>query len=177
VTFMKANLLAAKKNLALAKKGHDLLEVKQNALIQEVRRGEKTVSEIKAKLMKVKKVAERAFTIAAMEIGRETAERVVNETGASPLPYRLEDTTAAVDKAFFARREVIALEDELTKAETALTRQKERLRRTKKRVSALRNISIPNYEKRVKYVTGQIEEHERDEMVRQKAARRLYVHT
>ncbi|MCL1864089.1 MAG: V-type ATP synthase subunit D [Defluviitaleaceae bacterium] len=159
---MKANLLTAKKNLALAKKSHDLLEIKQNALLQDIKREEKIIFTIKTELAELTHIAKHAYIMAAMEVGED----------APPLtyPYELNGTTAAVDNAFFSRGKMLKKENELFEAETILSQKKERLKRTKKRVSALRNVSIPTYEKHVKYITGQIEEYERDEMVRQKAA-------
>lgn len=159
---MKAKLLSAKKNLVLAQKGHDLLEVKQSALVQEVRRGEKILRGLKEERDNLAKTAEKALAFAAMDVGC-----------LPPYPYSLDETTAAVDDAFFAQQRLLIKEKEFAEAKAKLSQKKEQLQRVKNRVSALRNISIPMYEKHVRDFSVQIEEHERDEMVRQKVARRL----
>jgi len=170
----KRNLLLAKQSLILARKGHDLLDMKYNALLRELKRAEKTANKIREKLHRLLFIAERALVIAKMEIGEGKFQEIWELISWDSLPnlqYKLYETCAAVDEAVLAWEQVFSEEKKLAKIEETLTNLKARSNRTKKRASALRNIAIPSYEQRVKYITDQLEEHERDEMIRLKVAR------
>ncbi|MDR0272250.1 MAG: hypothetical protein LBI27_02910 [Clostridiales bacterium] len=165
----KKNLILAKTNLTLARKGHDLLELKQNALTLELKRTEKIANELREEVKKLFLLAEHALTIAKMENGEKICELLETNT-----LNNFFETTAASDEAFFTREMFLSKESELKKIEETLSQLKIRVKRTKKRVSALRNIAIPMYETRVKYISNQLEEHERDEMIRLKTAREFH---
>jgi V/A-type H+-transporting ATPase subunit D len=164
----KRNLLLAKQNLLLARLGYNLLDMKLSALMRELKRVEKTASALREKLQNLIASAERALIIAKMEIGEGTVAEIWGSC-----PYKLSKTGIAYDKAFFAWEEVNELQCELAQLESVIKDLTTRKNRTKKRVSALRNVKIPSYEKRVKYISEQLEERERDEMIRLKTARNL----
>ena len=167
---MKAELITAKKNLVKAKKGHDLLEIKQNALSHELRILEKSKAKILENFNTLKKFAEKTLKIASTELGQKNVKELILSKPTTPLPYDLSKTTTAIDDAYFAQTNLSLVEAELKKIETKENTLKEKLKRTKKRVSALRNISIPKYEKHVIFLTSKIEEYERDELIRIKTA-------
>jgi V/A-type H+-transporting ATPase subunit D len=153
----KKNLLVAKQNLLLARKGHGLLDMKLNALMRDLKKAEKAAAELREKLEKVLDAAERALIIAKMETGEGINISEARE---------LNETNIAYDEAYFIWQKVFAVQEELTKAEEAVAQIKIKKTRTKKRVSALQNIKIPYYEKNVKFISEQLEERERDEMMR-----------
>jgi V/A-type H+-transporting ATPase subunit D len=185
---MKADFLAAKKNLILARKGFSLLETKHAALLREINRVEKTAREIRERLQELSREAERALTVARAEhtafsstprdCDTPDSERAPRATDFDDLLYRanqnpeemlsyvLKNTFLSFDEAFFAQRRALSEQEKLDQTEKILARLKIRADRAKKRAAALKNIAIPAYEQRVKYFSSRIEENERDETVR-----------
>jgi vacuolar-type H+-ATPase subunit D/Vma8 len=94
----KKNLLAAKQNLNLAKKGHELLEIKYNALFREFKRFEKIAHEMTIRLHEMTNKRKYVLTIAKMETGIEISED-------NPL-HNLKETCAATDESFFLQKEI-----------------------------------------------------------------------
>ncbi|MCL2356441.1 MAG: V-type ATP synthase subunit D [Defluviitaleaceae bacterium] len=157
----KKNLIAAKKGLRLAQRGHNLLEKKYIALLRELKRAEKIIHEMREKLYKITAAAGET----ELEIFRELKDSPINIP-----PYNLDETTVAFDEAFFMWRKIFAAQDELAEAESELETLRLRVRRTKKRASALGNVVVPRLEKQIKYISERLEENERDEKTRFKAA-------
>jgi V/A-type H+-transporting ATPase subunit D len=149
----KKNLLDTRKNLALARKGHDLLEMKYAALLREVKAAEKEAAALRVRVNKLRRAAERAVTTAQMEMGDgyEPAEKLV-----------LHEGCIAGDAAFSAWGEFKKAERELAEMEAALLQLKAKKERTRRRVFALKNIKIPTYESQIKFISEQLEERERD---------------
>lgn len=163
----KRNLILAKQNLTLARKGHDLLEIKLGALLRELKRAEKTARELREKIEKIFSSAQRARVFVEIEIGRELADEIfARDWNLEKIPYTLTETCVVFDEAFLAWKKIFLLQKELSEIETEIARQKARATRIKKRAAALRNVTIPAYEQRVKHISVYLEEHERDEMVR-----------
>ena len=169
----KKNLLNARQNLTLAKKGHGLLEMKHNALLRELKRTEKTANEIREKLQTLQQKAEHVLTISKMESGEDKVLEIWKNLqwgSAMKKPvYDLTETGASLDEAYILYEEVFFEKHRLAEIEKVLAQLKIRTQRTKKRAAALKNISIPKYEARIKYISTQLEEHERDERIRLRA--------
>jgi len=140
-------------------------------LMREKKRVEKIANEIREELRRLYSIAERAKVIAEIETREGKVQEILETATKESLPYKLNETCAALDEAFFAWEQVLSEEKKLTQLEEAIAKLKSRISRTKKRASALRNIVIPTYEKRVKFISERLEEHERDEMIRLKTAR------
>ena len=153
----KKNLLTARQNLLLAQKGHDLLDMKLNAIMRDLKKAELAVIELREKMEKILTIAQHALIVAKMEVGEGID---ISES------RELSETCIAYDEAYFAWQKVFNIREELMLLEDAVEELKTRKNRTKKRVSALRNIKIPVYERNIKYITEQLEERERDEMMR-----------
>jgi V/A-type H+-transporting ATPase subunit D len=153
----KKNLLDTIKSLALARKGHDLLDMKYAALLREVKAAEKEAAALRGRVGELRHAAERAVTIAQMEMGEgyEPAEELV-----------LHEGCIAGDAAFFVWLEFEEAKNELAEMEAALLQLKAKKERTRRRVFALKNIKIPTYESQIKYISEQLEERERDDMTR-----------
>jgi len=159
----KRNLLQAKHNLSLARKGHNLLDMRQKAILHEL-------NEIKSKIRNLRKILREDiitlyhhFAIAQMEFEQKNLSNLWEK------PFS--EGSIALDEAHQAWRLVTKRINDLSDAEATNKRLSELMRRTRKRAAALRNITIPTYEARIKYISEQLEERERDELVRIKAAK------
>jgi V/A-type H+-transporting ATPase subunit D len=84
------------------------------------------------------------------------------------MPYSLGDTTAALDEASEAFREVLNEIAELSRLLTAVWRLAIELRKTQRRVNALQYIFIPDYEETIGFIVSTLEEREREEIFRLK---------
>jgi vacuolar-type H+-ATPase subunit D/Vma8 len=84
------------------------------------------------------------------------------------MPYSLGDTTAALDEASAAFREVLGHIPDLAELVTSVWRLAGELRKTQRRVNALQHIFIPEYEETVSFIESALEEREREETFRLK---------
>jgi len=170
----KRNFLQAKHNLSLARKGHDLLDMRHKALLHEL-----SVENNKARTLReqlIEDIADAHYTLAVaqMELGDENVAALweKNFWDDNPSPqYSLSETCASLDEAFLAWRGVLKKIIELSNIEKVICRLTSHVQRTRKRASALRNITIPTYEARVKYISEQLDEKERDELIRIKVSK------
>jgi len=161
----KKNLLTAKQNLSLAEKGHDLLELKLGALIAQKRRIENSANELREILRGLTAEFERAKVMAEFPLPPPAEETAA-------LPYKLNESCIQIDEAYALREKIFTLEKELAEIEEKLGHLESRIKRIKKRTSALRNIVIPAHIARIKFISERLEEHERDELIRIRCARR-----
>ena len=164
----KRNLLQAKHNLTLARKGHNLLDMRHKALLHELSNIKNKARLLREKLRKEIIDAYHVLAIAQMEIGKENVAKYWKNN----LSYELVNTNASFDEALLTWKEIAKKLEELIKIESAIRRITHHIHRTRKRASALRNITIPLYETRVKYILEQLEERERDEQIRIKTAKK-----
>ena len=176
----KRNLIITRNNLILARKGYALLEIKNQATSHELRNAKYAAYILKEKLRDIVSFAERALSLAQMEMGQERADNLwqtldfeAGQGGDIRPQYPLDGTCAALDEAVLAWIKVIAITKELEEIEATIIRLETRLRRSLKQAAALRNVTIPLYETRVKYISEKIEERERDELARIKAAKAI----
>ena len=88
--------------------------------------------------------------------------------GPSEMLYSLGDTSATLDEASAAFREVLNCIPELSGMVTAVFRLASELRKTTRRVNALQYIFIPQYEETVAFIISNLEEREREETFRLK---------
>jgi len=170
----KRNLLLAKQNHALAIKGFYLIDMKYRALNRELKRKKKAAKILRESLLKLEFAAENAVAKAIAKTGFEKFhsiwENILWESPARPA-YKLNETNIAIDEAFNIWLNVLASRQKLAAIEEEIARIKARTHSTRKRAAALKNIKIPQYERRIKYITEQLEERERDEISRLKVAR------
>ena len=188
----KQNLILAKRNLAFANQGHDLLDKKYKVLLRELVAVKSLTKQLRCQFDEALQNAKTLLTAAQMEVGGKTLKKIsdsqsldtsllisyhsimgamipkiegITKKHITP-PYSLCDSTASLDEAFFAWQNVKILLVKLIEAETAAQRITVQLQKTKKRAAALKNITIPSYESRIKYISTQLEERERDELTR-----------
>jgi V/A-type H+-transporting ATPase subunit D len=81
------------------------------------------------------------------------------------------NTTVAMDETYQKFNEAKALIIQLAAVENAAHRLAVNIRKTQKRANALKNVTIPMYEARVKEIQETLEERERDEFTRLKVVK------
>jgi len=190
----KRNLMLAKRNLTFANQGHDLLDKKYKVLLRELTTLKSTTNQLKRQFGDALQNAKKLLAVVQIEVGDKSLKKI---SGLQPPdtslhityrsimgavipkiesdtkkhiapPYNLCDSTASLDEAFFAWQKVKFLLVKLIEAETATRRITIQLQKAKKRAAALKNITIPLYESRIKHISDRLEERERDELVRVK---------
>lgn len=187
----KGNLIATKKSLELAKLGYDLMDKKRNVLIKEMMTLLDDVKVIRDDITESYQKAYIALQEANMSLGiiTDIVEAVPIDTGISivyrsvmgveipkityekkpiRLGYGFERANSKVDYAYRCFYHVKELTVKLAEIENAVYRLANNIRKTQKRANALQNISIPEFEATVKFITEALEEKEREEFSRQK---------
>lgn len=84
------------------------------------------------------------------------------------LGYGFERANSKVDYAYRCFYRVKELTVKLAEIENAVYRLANAIRKTQKRANALKNISIPEFEDTVKFISEALDEKEREEFTRQK---------
>ncbi len=187
----KGNLIATKKSLELAKLGFDLMDKKRNVLIKEMMALLDDVKMIRDEITESYELAYFALQEANMSLGiiTDIVEAVPIDEGISisyrsvmgveiptveytktpmRLGYGFERANSKVDNAYRCFYHVKELTVKLAEVENAVYRLANAIRKTQKRANALKNISIPEFEATVKFITEALEEKEREEFTRQK---------
>ncbi len=195
----RAVLLEARRSLATAREGYDLLDRKRQALINDALETLANSEDASRGLDEQFAAAYAALARARMAAGVEGVEWTALSTArrarvditersvmgvAVPtirpevpgfgLLYSLGDTTAGVDAAVERFRALFGLVCRAAELETAVWRLAREIRRTQRRVNALKNIIIPRYETIVAEVERVLEEREREDFYRAKAVKRTH---
>ena len=189
----RTNLIRLKKELRFAKEGYEILDRKREALIGELVRVAKEADTLQKEVWALLKTAYDAMEQARLGMGSdhvEWAALAVDKTvdvhlrlrgvmgvalpqiearGEPPkLPYSPGDTTAALDEASDAFREVLLRVPQLSMLTAAVWRLANELRKTQRRVNALQHIFIPQYKHQIEFIVSSLEEREREETFRLK---------
>jgi len=187
----KGNLMAAKKSLELANMGYDLLDKKRNVLIKEMMNQLDDVKIIRDQITEAYERAYAALQDANMSMGfiSDIAEDVPIDDGLSvtyrsimgvelprlthdaraPRPdYGLEQANSRVDETYLRFNEVKELTVKLAEVENSVYRLANAIRQSQTRANALKNISIPQFEKTIKTISEALEEKERESFSTQK---------
>ena len=91
--------------------------------------------------------------------------RVVGQVEAAGVQFGLSGTTANADLAMQRFVDVLPLLAELAELENAVMRLARELRKTQRRCNALSKIFIPAHQETISYVTGSLEERERESLI------------
>jgi V/A-type H+-transporting ATPase subunit D len=191
----RSNLLMIRQRLALARQGHHLLESKRDVLMIEIMRliedAERVQSEAQARFgrayaaIEEARVAEgterlRRFALARPHgIELRITPRSVMGVPVPSVTYQtpprrplfgLGNSSVVLDQAELAWADVLDVIGELAEKVTTVWRLALELRRTQRRVNALENIFIPNYEETLGYIEDTLEEKDREELFRAKRA-------
>ncbi len=187
----KGNLIQVKKSLQLAKMGYELLDRKRNILIREmmslVERAKNTRGKISSTYNKAYFNLQKANI--TLGICADVAKAIPEEEGLQihyrsvmgvELPvvkletndpqfvYGFTDTNSQLDNAFISFHQVKLMLAQLAELENSIYRLATAIKKTQSRANALKNIIIPGYEFSSKYITGALEEKEREEFSRLK---------
>jgi V/A-type H+/Na+-transporting ATPase subunit D len=189
----RSNLIRIRQDLQFAREGYEILDRKREVLTTELIRLAHEASALQEKMWKLQASAYRALERAQLQMGREHVEwaalaahksvdvhlkyrgimgvplPIVEASGGPPeMLYSLQDTSAALDEASAAFREVVSLIPDLSRLVTSVFRLANELRKTQRRVNALQYIFIPEYEETVSFIVSTLEEREREDTFRLK---------
>ena len=191
VTPTKSNLMATQKSLALAKMGYNLLDKKRNVLIKEMMGLLDEVKLIRDQITDKYNLAYYALQEANISLGiiSDIVEdvpvdygihvkyrsvmgvelpRIDYEESKLNLDYGFEQANSKVDYAYKCFSDVKELTVKLAEIENSVYRLANAIRHTSTRSNALKNISIPQFEKTVKMISESLEEKERESFSVQK---------
>ena len=189
----RSNLIRTKNDLAFAREGYEILDKKREVLTTELLHLAHDADVLQNQVWEQLASAYRSLENARLTIGQERVEwasLAVNKTTeveiksrgvmGVPIPivesqdappemaYSLGDTQATLDDASYAFRTVLDRVPELTEVMTSVWRLARELRKTQRRVNALKYIFIPDYEDTVAFIENTLEEREREETFRLK---------
>ena len=191
----KGNLIALKRSLTLARLGYDLMDRKRNILIREIMSLIDRATELQGRIDSTFSAAYAALRDASITLGQhmDLAERVPvdgsvrlrfrsvmgvelpivsslpgAESGSAVVPYGFARSDSRLDEAREGFTRVKHLTRELAEVETSIYRLAEAIQKTRKRANALSNILIPDFASGVKFISGALEEKEREEFSRLK---------
>ncbi len=190
VTPTRITLLNLKKELKVAKKGHKLLKDKRDGLMKkfmqtvkdarslraevEKKLGGAFNSYVKATAMMTEKTTDVAFMLPNSKISLDVRVKSVMSV---PIPefkvkkegiafsYGLLETSGDLDNAIMKFDEVFPQIIKLSELEKAAEELALEIEKTRRRVSALENIRIPNIEETIRFITMRLEEQARDAVV------------
>lgn len=183
-------LLRLKKELKVAKKGHKLLKDKRDGLVKkfmsviyeakslresvEARLGSAFDSYARASSMTTASSLDAAFLAPNAKIDLDVKvnsvmsvkipEFTVEKKG-SVFAYGLFETTGDLDNAMVKFDEVFVDILRLAELEKTAENLADEIEKTRRRVSALENVRIPNLEDTIKFITMQLDERNRDAVV------------
>lgn len=183
-------LLRLKKELKVAQKGHKLLKDKRDGLVKkfmaviyeardlrlsvEERLGSAFDSYSRASAMTSASALDTAFLApsAKIELGVKVnsvmsvkiPEFTVEKSG-SAFSYGLYETTGDLDNAIVKFDDVFLDILRLAQLEKTAENLAEEIEKTRRRVSALENVRIPNLNDTIKFITMQLDERNRDAVV------------
>lgn len=195
----KGNLILAKNTLKLSMQGYELLDKKRNVLIKEIMALNEKAKQIQADIDRIFSEAYNSLQLACVEMGMSTVERLsygtpyensivirsrsimgveipivsYDETSKNSPAFGFGNTTAALDAAVSGFNKVKELIISLSMVESAAYRLAINIRKTQKRANALKNITIPRYEKLAKDIQETLEERDRDEFTRLKVIKKI----
>lgn len=187
----KGNLMSLKKSLTLAKKGYELMDRKRNILVREVMSMMEEVRHLRDELETTYHSAYRALQEANITLGAigDIAQSIPLDEGLSitlrsvmgvelptvqytkkpiKLSYGIASTNTKFDYAFHQFQKARDLTVRLAEVENSLYRLANGIRKAQKRANALRNVAIPEFEDKIKFITDSLEEKEREEFTRLK---------
>jgi V/A-type H+/Na+-transporting ATPase subunit D len=192
----KSNLLALRRQLAVAEEGYDLLEQKRQILIFELMSRISRAREVEQRAADMLRQAFAALQRATLDVGALALDRAIlgvkivhslEITSQRLMGLRLPRVAARIETpaAHFGvggtsvscdvaqRRflEVLPLLAELTELQNAVVCLALELRKTQRRCNALTKTFIPSYQQTITYIVGALEERDRETFVTMKLIR------
>jgi V/A-type H+-transporting ATPase subunit D len=185
----KSNFLSMKRQLAFAEEGYDLLEQKRQILIFEMMSRLARANELERKVAEPLRRARAALHEATLDIGSAaldraalgakrdaelklagqhlmglTVPRVTFRADPPGVPFGVSGTSANTDLARRRFVELLPLLAELAELQNAVMKLARELRKTQRRCNALSKIFIPSYRETITYISGTLEERERESL-------------
>ena len=188
----KGNLIKARKSLALAQNGFELMDRKRNILIREMMSQVEKVKVLREQITSAYQTGYYLLQQANMSSGMITAiteqikvddsikltyrsvmgVEVPNIIDHQPesveVPYGLEGTSSRIDEAYIQFQKVKQITLVLAEVDNSIYRLANAISKTQKRANALKNVVIPRYQSSIKEMTESLEEKEREEFSRMK---------
>ncbi len=197
----KSNLISLKRQLAFAEEGYDLLEQKRQILVSELMRRLARARDAQLEAADVLRRAFEALGEAQLDAGSVALQkatlgvvmdhevalssqhlmgmkipRVTVRTDPINVQFGVTGTSSNTDSAMRRFVEVLPLLAELAELENSVMRLALELRKTQRRCNALSKIFMPNYRETIGYITGSLEERERESFVILKMIRDRLAH-
>ncbi|MCF7924457.1 MAG: V-type ATP synthase subunit D [Candidatus Izimaplasma sp.] len=187
----KGNLLALSKSIKLAELGYELMDKKRNILIREMLEQIEKVRSLRDEISEIYKKAYFTLQEANITLGviNDIAKaipiddnldityrsvmgveipKVLYEKEKVSLRYGISSTNTKFDYAYKSFLKVRDLTLVLAEVDNSLYRLADAIRKARKRANALKNIVIPDYETKIKFIRDTLEEKEREEFTRRK---------
>lgn len=189
----KGNLMAVKKTLNLSRQGYEMLDKKRNILIREMMLLIEEAKDVQSGIETTFAQAYHALESANITMGTANVQDVMHSVVVSddiniytrgvmgveiPVVHTIESevkptysfyqTNSALDEAVVSFNRVKQFTVRLAEIENAVYRLAMNIKKTQKRANALKNITIPLYEKLTKDIQNSLEEKEREEHTRLK---------
>ncbi|MFO7969374.1 MAG: V-type ATP synthase subunit D [Candidatus Izemoplasmatales bacterium] len=187
----KGNLLALSKSIKLAELGYELMDKKRNILIREMMEQIEKVRSLRDEISEVFRKAYFTLQEANITLGviNDIAKaipidnnleityrsvmgveipKVLYQKEKVSLKYGISSTNTKFDyayKSFIKVRDLILI---LAEVDNSLYRLADAIRKSRKRANALKNIVIPDYNTKIKFIRDTLEEKEREEFARRK---------
>jgi V/A-type H+-transporting ATPase subunit D len=186
----KSNLLVLKRQLAFAEEGYDLLEQKRQILIFEMMSRLNRARDAEQGAYEALRRAFAALREARLDEGSEAIDKAILavkmdhqvnildqhlmgmkiphitvQTEPVSIQFGVGGTSANTDVAMSRFVEVLTLLAKLAELENAVMRLARELRKTQRRCNALSKIFMPDYRETISYITGSLEERERESFV------------
>ncbi len=187
----KGNLLALNKSVKLAKLGYDLMDRKRNILIREMMALISNVKDLRDEITNNYKKAYFALQEANITLGvvNDIAKAIPIDNGLNityrsvmgveipkviyqkeevKIKYGISSTNTKFDYAYKYFQKARDLTIALAEIDNSLYKLANAIRKARKRANALKNIVIPDYQEKIKFISDTLEEREREEFMRRK---------
>jgi V/A-type H+-transporting ATPase subunit D len=187
----KGNLLALKKSVKLAELGYELMDRKRNILIREMmsqlervrslrdqiayiyQRAYFTLQEANITLGVIDDIAkaipiDNNLDITYRSVMGVEIPKVLYEEDEVRIRYGISSTNTKFDYAYKSFLKVRDLTLTLAEIDNSLYRLANAIRKSRKRANALKNIVIPDYKEKIKFISDTLEEKDREEFARRK---------
>ena len=192
----KSNLMKIKDELAFSKTGYDLLDQKRSILVSELLTLVDQAVDYQNRVEKALKEADEALEDAIMHMGRlkvanlagavnisssitltsrkvmgVALPRVSTEFSGSGPFFSPEGTSMLSEVAVSKYRDALSLMGQMADLKVSIMRLAREVRKTIRKVNSLEKLVIPDREATVRYLTGRIEEAERESMIQMKSVK------
>jgi len=187
----KGNLLALKKSIKLAELGYELMDRKRNILIREMMTQFEKVRTLREEIAYIYKRAYLTLQEANITLGviNDIAKaipidnnieityrsvmgveipKVLYEEDEVKIRYGISSTNTKFDYAYKSFLKVRDLTLVLAEVDNSLYRLANAIRKSQKRANALKNVVIPDYSEKIRFISETLEERDREEFSRRK---------